>query len=104
MSNSKYPLIAALVPATEHFDESGIVGDGGWISVAHLKAIEQKLSVMKVQAEAPPAAEKPASNLLKSKNSLPKYDSPNHPANHGIGSIIREKSEAETKKAAAIKW
>lgn len=104
VTNSKYPLIAALVPAGEHFDESGIVGDGGWVSVSHLRAIEQKLSTIKAKAETPPAPAKPASTLPTSKNGLPRYDSPNHPANVGMASVIGSKSEAETKKTDAIKW
>ncbi len=104
VTNSKYPFITALVPAGEFFDESGIVGDGGWVSVSHLRAIEQKLSTMKATAETPPAPAKPASTLPTSKSGLPRYDSPDHPANVGMASVIGSKSEANTKKAAAIKW
>lgn len=40
----KYPKVNELVPAGEHFDESGIVNEGGFLSVQHLDAIEKKLT------------------------------------------------------------
>ncbi len=40
----KYPNINALVPDGEHFDESGINGEGGWITTSHISAIENALS------------------------------------------------------------
>jgi hypothetical protein len=40
-----YPKISALVPQDEHFDEGGIVNEGGFLSTAHLAAIEAELSV-----------------------------------------------------------
>lgn len=39
-----YPKIASLVPANEHFDESGIVNEGGFLTVAHFAAIERSLA------------------------------------------------------------
>ena len=39
----KYPKIKSLVPQGEHFDESAIVNEGGYISVAHLDALEKTL-------------------------------------------------------------
>lgn len=41
---SKYLNIQNLVPAGEHFDESAIVNEGGYLSVHHLNAIEKSLS------------------------------------------------------------
>ena len=41
----KYPKVKDLVPAGEHFDESAIVNEGGFLSVAHLDAIENQLGV-----------------------------------------------------------
>lgn len=40
----KYAQIQALVPKGEHFDESGIINEGGFLSVAHLDNIEQTLA------------------------------------------------------------
>lgn len=40
----KYAQIQALVPIGEHFDESGIINEGGFLSVAHLDNIEQTLA------------------------------------------------------------
>lgn len=40
----KYPKVKDLVPAGEHFDESAIVNEGGFLSVAHLDAIENQLT------------------------------------------------------------
>lgn len=40
----KYTHIQALVPKEEHFDESGIINEGGFLSVAHLSNIEQTLA------------------------------------------------------------
>jgi chromosome segregation ATPase len=40
----KYAQIQALVPTAEHFDESGIINEGGFLSVAHLNNIEQTLA------------------------------------------------------------
>ena len=39
----KFQKIAGLVPEGEHFDESAIVNEGGFLSVAHLNAIENAL-------------------------------------------------------------
>lgn len=39
-----YKHIQNLVPQTEHFDESGIINEGGFLSVAHLNNIEQTLA------------------------------------------------------------
>ena len=41
----KFKKIAALVPKGEHFDESAIVNEGGWVTVNHLTAIEAALEV-----------------------------------------------------------
>ncbi len=38
-----YKHIQALVPNGEHFDESGIINEGGFLSISHLDAIEQTL-------------------------------------------------------------
>lgn len=38
-----YPKIKSLAPAGEHFDESAIVNEGGFLSVAHLGTIENHL-------------------------------------------------------------
>lgn len=43
---SKYAKIAALVPQGEHFDESAIVNEGGWVSTGHLDAIEASLGTV----------------------------------------------------------
>lgn len=40
----KYPKINSLVPAAEHFDESAIINEGGYLSIAHLTAIEKNLA------------------------------------------------------------
>ncbi len=40
----KFPKIHALVPAGEHFDESAIVNEGGYLSINHLNAIELSLA------------------------------------------------------------
>ena len=40
----KYPQIQALVPNGEHFDESAIVNEGGWVSSGHLDAMESALA------------------------------------------------------------
>jgi hypothetical protein len=40
----KYPSLAALVPAGEHFDEAAILNEGGYLTVAHLAATEAKLT------------------------------------------------------------
>lgn len=40
----KYPKIASLVPQGEHFDESAIVNEGGWVSTQHLTSIESTLA------------------------------------------------------------
>jgi hypothetical protein len=53
---NKYDLIAALTPATENFDESAIVNEGGYLSVAHLDAIEDKLKEDAASIAAHPAA------------------------------------------------
>jgi|ERR1035437_1147520 hypothetical protein len=37
----KYPKITSLVPEGEHFDESGIVNEGGFLSIKHLDNIEK---------------------------------------------------------------
>lgn len=37
------PKIIALVPAGEHFDQSAIINEGGFLSVAHIGAIENAL-------------------------------------------------------------
>jgi hypothetical protein len=39
----KFQKIAGLVPEGEHFDESAIVNEGGFLSVAHLAALENDL-------------------------------------------------------------
>ncbi len=38
----EYPQIISLVPADEHFDAS-VIGEGVYLSVAHVNAIEEKL-------------------------------------------------------------
>lgn len=40
----KYTHIEALVPQGEHFDESAILNEGGYLSTAHLAAIENDLA------------------------------------------------------------
>lgn len=40
----KYPKIQELVPQGEHFDESAILHEGGYLSTAHLAAIENDLA------------------------------------------------------------
>lgn len=40
----KYPNISALVPEGEHFDETGIINEGGYVSIGHLALIEKELS------------------------------------------------------------
>jgi chromosome segregation ATPase len=39
----KFPKVTGLVPEGEHFDESAIVNEGGFLSIAHLNAIENAL-------------------------------------------------------------
>jgi hypothetical protein len=39
----KYKNIQELVPAGEYFDESAIVNEGGYLSIKHLQAIEERL-------------------------------------------------------------
>ncbi len=40
----KFKNIQNLVPTTEHFDESAIVNEGGFLSVSHMQAIEDALA------------------------------------------------------------
>ena len=47
----KYAMIAGKVPQGEHFDESAIVNEGGWMTVAHLDAIEVALAEAAVSAD-----------------------------------------------------
>lgn len=46
----KYPRIATLVPQGEHFDESAIINEGGFLSVGHLSGIEAALENNNVEA------------------------------------------------------
>lgn len=52
----RYVKIAALVPQGEHFDESAILNEGGWISSAHLSAIESALGGAEIVQNALDAA------------------------------------------------
>lgn len=40
----KFPNLQSLVPEGEHFDESAIVNEGGYLSINHLNAVEKQLS------------------------------------------------------------
>lgn len=40
----KFPNLQSLVPQGEHFDESAIVNEGGYLSINHLNAVEKELS------------------------------------------------------------
>lgn len=40
----KFPKLKSLVPQGEHFDESAIVNEGGYLSINHLNAVEKELS------------------------------------------------------------
>lgn len=40
----KYPQLQSLIPAGEHFDESAIINEGGYLSINHLAAIEERLA------------------------------------------------------------
>jgi len=40
----KYPKITALVPEGEHFDDSAIINEGGYLSIAHFAAVEKRLT------------------------------------------------------------
>lgn len=46
----KYPRIATLVPQGEHFDESAIINEGGFLSVGHLSGIEAALENNNLEA------------------------------------------------------
>lgn len=82
--NFKFPAIQALVPPGEDFDESGIVHGGGFVSIQHLHAIEEALSKGSGKYQ-------PASSSGSGKGSsriYPRYDSPEHPSNQGVGSMV----------------
>lgn len=46
----KYPQIAALVPEGEHFDESALINEGGFITLEHLNSINNALAAQETIA------------------------------------------------------
>ncbi len=147
----KYAQIQALVPTGEHFDESGIINEGGFLSVAHLdniehtlstnspaleqanatieqhiatieardativelqaandaaaeKATEQAATIATLQAQVATLSKRPSSRSgtstvtaedeqhedKKKSSELPRFDSPDHPANQAAAALVKQ--------------